>query len=68
MSLPPSLSDATPILFPHASDSNEDSQERYEELDEEGDPTEDEEETDYDSEPLSGICIMLQYLTNGRKC
>ena len=61
VSLPPSLSDATPILFPHASDSNEDSQELYEELDEEREPTEDEEEIDYDSEPLPGTCIMLQY-------
>ena len=52
MSLPPSLSDATPISFPPTSDLKEDSQELNEELVEEA--AEADEELDYDSEPLPG--------------
>ena len=61
MPLPPSLSDATPITFPHTSDLKDDSQERYGELDdeEEREDADADEESDYDSEPLPGI--MLQY-------
>ena len=59
MSLPPSLSDATPISFPRTSDSKEDSEELYEELDEDREAADADEESDYDSEPLPGI--MLQY-------
>lgn len=53
VSLPPSLSDATPISFPLTSDSKEDSQELNEELDEEA--YEADEEPDYDSEPLPDV-------------
>ena len=59
MSLPPSLSDATPISFPPTSDSKEDSQELNEEQDEESEAGEADEEPDYDSETLPGM--MLQY-------
>ena len=55
VSLPPSLSDATPISFPHTSDSKEDRQELNEEFDEEGDADEEEEDSDYDSDSLPGI-------------
>ena len=57
MSLPPSLSDATPISFPPTSDSKEDSQELYEELDEESETADADEEPDYDSETLPGIML-----------
>ena len=59
VSLPPSLSDATPILFPRTSDSKEDSEELYEELDEERAAAESDEEIDYDSEPLPGIQVAI---------
>ena len=55
VSLPSSLSDEVPILFPQTGEEKEDSEEFLEELEEDRESSESSEEADYDTETLPGL-------------